>query len=235
MYGPITQIKMVNNVVNGKPRGYAFIEYEREADMHDAFRKADCRKIDGRRVIVDVERGRTVKGWRPRRLGMLWLLRQSFLFGVGGGLGGTRRLRSRSPSQPSGAYQDNRRLGSSPGRAPRRQYQQFRGRPPRGYSDDLRGGGRYPNNRQQDSRQFTYHQGRQSPSYGRQNRRHEYAAATGQAYRRPSHNSSVGRSSHVQQHESGNEMMDTSEYRDGRLDRGYKTNRENTNRDSVGL
>lgn len=35
------------------------------------------RKIDGRRVVVDVERGRTVKGWRPRRLG--------------GGLGGTRK------------------------------------------------------------------------------------------------------------------------------------------------
>merc|ERR1712226_1091985 len=33
--------------------------------------------IDGRRVLVDVERGRTVKGWLPRRLG--------------GGLGGTRR------------------------------------------------------------------------------------------------------------------------------------------------
>ena len=26
-------------------------------------------KIDGRRVLVDVERARTVKGWLPRRLG----------------------------------------------------------------------------------------------------------------------------------------------------------------------
>lgn len=34
--------------------------------MKEAFDRADGRKIDGRRVLVDVERGRTVKGWRPR-------------------------------------------------------------------------------------------------------------------------------------------------------------------------
>merc|ERR1712224_531109 len=37
----------------------------------------DGLKINGRRVLVDVERGRTVRGWLPRRLG--------------GGLGGTRK------------------------------------------------------------------------------------------------------------------------------------------------
>ena len=41
-----------------------------------AYKSADGKKIDGRRVLVDVERGRTVKGWKPRRLG--------------GGLGSTR-------------------------------------------------------------------------------------------------------------------------------------------------
>merc|ERR1719266_1581660 len=45
--------------------------------MHSAYKHADGKKIDGRRVLVDVERARTVKGWLPRRLG--------------GGLGGTRR------------------------------------------------------------------------------------------------------------------------------------------------
>lgn len=29
----------------------------------------DGRKIDNRRVLVDVERGRTVPNWRPRKLG----------------------------------------------------------------------------------------------------------------------------------------------------------------------
>ncbi|KAG7279462.1 hypothetical protein CRUP_038235 [Coryphaenoides rupestris] len=71
------EIYIVYNKRTGKPRGYAFIEYEHERDMHSAYKHADGKKIDGRRVLVDVERGRTVKGWHPRRLG--------------GGLGGTRR------------------------------------------------------------------------------------------------------------------------------------------------
>jgi U1 small nuclear ribonucleoprotein len=74
-YGPIKQIKMVTDLDN-KPRGYAFIEFERERDMRDAFKAADAKKIDERRILVDVERGRTVKDWNPRRFG--------------GGLGGTR-------------------------------------------------------------------------------------------------------------------------------------------------
>lgn len=61
----------------GKPRGYAFVQFEVEADMKDAYRRGDGRKIDGRRVVVDVERGRTVPGWLPRRLG--------------GGIGDTRK------------------------------------------------------------------------------------------------------------------------------------------------
>lgn len=59
-----------------------------------AYKQADGRKVDGRRIVVDVERGRTVPGWRPRRLG--------------GGLGSTRtgadmvnQVRSRGrPRQP---------------------------------------------------------------------------------------------------------------------------------------
>merc|ERR1711992_514979 len=76
-YGPIKQIKMMGDQKTGKPRGYCFIEFEQEKDMHSAYKHADGKKIDGRRVLVDVERARTVKGWLPRRLG--------------GGLGGTRR------------------------------------------------------------------------------------------------------------------------------------------------
>jgi len=76
-YGPIKAIRLIHNSKSGKPRGYAFIEYEHERDMHSAYKHADGKKLDGRRVLVDVERARTVKGWLPRRLG--------------GGLGGTRR------------------------------------------------------------------------------------------------------------------------------------------------
>ena len=59
-----------------KSRGYAFIEYENEEDMKRAYRAADGMKIEGREIVVDVERGHTVPHWFPRRLG--------------GGLGGTR-------------------------------------------------------------------------------------------------------------------------------------------------
>lgn len=62
----------------GVPRGEAFVEFERERDMKVAFIEADGMRIDGsgRRILVDIERGRTVKDWRPRRFG--------------GGLGRTR-------------------------------------------------------------------------------------------------------------------------------------------------
>jgi len=79
-YGRIRTIRVVENTKTSKPRGYAFIEFEKERDMHSAYKYGDGRKVDGKRVLVDVERGRTVKGWRPRRLG--------------GGLGNSRRAPS---------------------------------------------------------------------------------------------------------------------------------------------
>lgn len=42
-------------------------KHERDADY--AILKADGRKIDGRRILVDRELGRTKKQWLPRRLG----------------------------------------------------------------------------------------------------------------------------------------------------------------------
>lgn len=95
VYGPIKKIVMVHNKKTGKPRGYAFIEYEHERDMHSAYEHADGKKIDNRRVLVDVERSRTVKGWLPRRLG--------------GGLGGTRRGGPDVNIKHSGREDDRRR------------------------------------------------------------------------------------------------------------------------------
>ncbi|XP_046910131.2 small ribonucleoprotein particle U1 subunit 70K isoform X2 [Dermatophagoides farinae] len=69
VYGPIKKVMLIHDKISGKPRGYAFIEFENERDMHSAYKHADGKKIEGRRVLVDVERGRTVKGWLPRRLG----------------------------------------------------------------------------------------------------------------------------------------------------------------------
>ncbi|KPV72982.1 uncharacterized protein RHOBADRAFT_29196, partial [Rhodotorula graminis WP1] len=69
LYGPIERLRLVTHPDTGESRGYAFIVYERERDMKAAYKDADGLKIKGKRVLIDVERGRTVKGWKPRRLG----------------------------------------------------------------------------------------------------------------------------------------------------------------------
>ncbi|KAJ1035622.1 hypothetical protein NDA18_000399 [Ustilago nuda] len=82
VYGPIQQVTLIRNK-QGKSRGYAFIAYESERDMKAAYKDAEGIKINGRRVMVDVERGRTVKDWKPTRLG--------------GGLGGNARKPKKAP------------------------------------------------------------------------------------------------------------------------------------------
>lgn len=48
---------------------FFFVVFECVGFFTAAYKHADGKKIDGRRVLVDVERARTVKGWLPRRLG----------------------------------------------------------------------------------------------------------------------------------------------------------------------
>lgn len=57
-YGPIRAIKLVSDL-DGKPRGYGFIEFEREEDMTAAYKDGNGKKVDGRRILLDVERGRS--------------------------------------------------------------------------------------------------------------------------------------------------------------------------------
>ncbi|KAL3923245.1 MAG: hypothetical protein SGILL_001762 [Bacillariaceae sp.] len=74
-FGPVKDIKLVVNK-DGKSRGFGYVEYENEEDMKRAYRAANGMRIEGRFIVVDVERGHTVPAFLPRRLG--------------GGLGGTR-------------------------------------------------------------------------------------------------------------------------------------------------
>ncbi|CCG81040.2 U1 small nuclear ribonucleoprotein 70 kDa [Taphrina deformans PYCC 5710] len=76
-YGAIERVRIVRNTKDEKPRGYAFLVFEREKDMKAAYKDTDGMRIKDRRILVDVERGRTVKGWKPMRLG--------------GGLGGRKK------------------------------------------------------------------------------------------------------------------------------------------------
>ena len=75
-FAPVEKVVIVHDLA-GKPRGYAFVEFRDASGMDRAYRRAAGLEISGRRIVVDVERGRTVKGWLPRRLG--------------GGLGGESR------------------------------------------------------------------------------------------------------------------------------------------------
>ncbi|KAM0789803.1 hypothetical protein ACM66B_006655 [Microbotryomycetes sp. NB124-2] len=68
LYGPLERLRLVRDK-QGNSKGYAFIVYERERDMKAAYKDADGLKLHGKRLMIDVERGRTVKEWKPRRLG----------------------------------------------------------------------------------------------------------------------------------------------------------------------
>eukprot|EP00049_Salpingoeca_infusionum_P018923 m.359325 g.359325 ORF g.359325 m.359325 type:complete len:307 (+) comp18532_c0_seq1:211-1131(+) len=93
-YGPITSVCLVCDKVTGKSRGYAFVEFEHERDMRAAYTHADGMKIKERRIVVDIERGRTIDTWKPRKLG--------------GGLGGTRLGGKLQNVTSSGRYDPSR-------------------------------------------------------------------------------------------------------------------------------
>ena len=62
---------IVKNTITNLSRGYGFIEFEHKSDFLSAYKYGDGKRIDGKRVIVDFERGRTMLKWRPRRLGVI--------------------------------------------------------------------------------------------------------------------------------------------------------------------
>ena len=68
-YGPVKDLKLITDKKTGESKGYAFVEYEREDDMKRAFRAADGMRLEGRAIVVDVERGHTVPNWLPRKFG----------------------------------------------------------------------------------------------------------------------------------------------------------------------
>ena len=124
-YGTIKDLTIIYDK-DKEPRGYAFVEFEDEKHMQEAYKRGDARKIEGHRVVVDVERGRTVRNWTPRRLG--------------GGIGGTRkgarhendrnsgRAGSRSSSSSSSSSSSLTGAGAMPNMRPmkmRRRFDEF--------------------------------------------------------------------------------------------------------------
>ena len=79
-------------------RGYAFVEYENEESVRTAYKRAEGRPLLGKRIRVDVERGRTVENWLPRRLG---------------GGKGTSRMPKNSQPKKTKTYKEKRGRRSS--------------------------------------------------------------------------------------------------------------------------
>lgn len=95
-FGEVESSRVVRDL-DGKSRGYGFIQFANYDDAKRCFKEVGVRKginIMGRTAIVDIERGRTVKYFKPRRLG--------------GGLGGrgyTKRNIMTKPDQPKPQYE----------------------------------------------------------------------------------------------------------------------------------
>ena len=68
-FGAVKDIKFVYDRKTGKRKNYCFLEFEREESFMAAMKKGRTLPIDGKWIIVDCERGRTVPNWLPRRLG----------------------------------------------------------------------------------------------------------------------------------------------------------------------
>lgn len=75
--GQVKSINIVRDKTEKRSKGYAFVEFRTESEMMRVYEGADGLRVYGagggagesRRIVVDYERGRTVKGWLPRRLG----------------------------------------------------------------------------------------------------------------------------------------------------------------------
>ena len=65
-FGTIKEVKIIRNR-KGENKGYGFIEYERTKDFREALEKGNKKKINGRHVYVEEERGRTDNKFKPLR------------------------------------------------------------------------------------------------------------------------------------------------------------------------
>lgn len=77
-FGSIDTIRVVRDKTTGLSRGYGFVAFERDMDAQTCIRQLASTGLDverptpdvkSRKILVDIERGRTIRNWRPRRLG----------------------------------------------------------------------------------------------------------------------------------------------------------------------
>lgn len=88
IFGDIERIRVVRDKLTNSSRGYGFVVFVTAQSSKTACREVGVHRgleLKGRKIIVDIERGRTVKYFKPRRLG--------------GGLGGRGYTRSTKVSK----------------------------------------------------------------------------------------------------------------------------------------
>ncbi|KAF7139630.1 hypothetical protein RHSIM_Rhsim07G0145800 [Rhododendron simsii] len=56
-------VRLVRDKETNEPRGYALIKSMHTRDMKAAYKQVDGKKLDNRKVLVDVERGRPIPNW----------------------------------------------------------------------------------------------------------------------------------------------------------------------------
>ena len=73
-------MKLIRLKKNGKSRGFGFVQFETEDDLKDAYRRADGKKIDGKRCVpecsgvIDVDESRGCCGCACVCAALWWML-----------------------------------------------------------------------------------------------------------------------------------------------------------------
>lgn len=68
-YGKIVLCRLVRDIVTGKSKCYAFVEYDSSKSAQAAHKEMHKEFIDNSEILVDYEVERTIPGWKPRRFG----------------------------------------------------------------------------------------------------------------------------------------------------------------------
>ncbi|KAL0104898.1 hypothetical protein PUN28_016504 [Cardiocondyla obscurior] len=61
--------EVIVDVVTGLSQGYGFVEMKSEEEARRALRRTTDATLKGYKIFIDYECGRSLKGWKPRRLG----------------------------------------------------------------------------------------------------------------------------------------------------------------------
>lgn len=68
-HGDVISAKVIVDVVTGLSQGYGFVEMKSEEEARRALRRTTDAILNGHKIFIDYECSRTLKGWKPRRLG----------------------------------------------------------------------------------------------------------------------------------------------------------------------